>query len=485
MPIVNNIDLGKILTQAAQLNRYKLDAEERRHKMEMDRRQQELVNKVVAAQRRVFQAKTPEARESAEAELGSLDAARLAKIRSDRRAEEDQVLGVARKRRELSIDQNLAGARLMKDVLPGVVQQTPAGPQVNLPALFQATGRMTQMAQQGIVAPEQAQRLQDMFRDAAGMAKQIQASGGYLPPDQLQSINERQQKISGQVQDLLAGADQGIEMFGDPEKRKRFQSDLEKIAGRAAEISGDVKAVDYEYAIENQPEAVEQARRELSEAKMSRAKAAGRTIVIKEGQQYDPVTRGARTAFHKDAFAAQAMLSNLKAIDINKASEFQTIQAGAKAAGARILDAFGVLEKIAGAPAVEFLGARRVFREKVDRVFNQYRREVTGAQAAFVELERLKDSIMNADLGPTELKASYEAFVKEMERIDRIRRRVLRKGFNVSDPEAFGRAIDEEYLKDRGASYAEDVEPIIKDLRSRNPDITDEEIERNLETLGL
>ena len=221
----------------------------------------------------------------------------------------------------------------------------------------------------------------------------------------------------------------------------------------------------------------------MQEARLSRAKAAGTTVVNRMGQKYDPATRGARTAFQKDEMASLAMLSNLKAIDIGQAAEFQTVQSEVKRGVLNAVDALGLIKE--GTPESEWLGMRRVFREKIDRVFNQYRREVTGAQAAFVELERLKDSILNADLRPSELRASYRSFVDEMERVDRIRRRVLRKGFNVSDPESFGQSMDAEYARDRGVDYAQDIEPIIMDLRKRNPDISDQEIDNTLETLGF
>jgi hypothetical protein len=477
-PLVQQFDLAKIFLQAQQAtaNRQRLEAN--REALERQRRQEAFAQKVQQAQARVFQAQTPQARQQAEADLGLLDSERLANIRAERRTQEAHDLEQSRKRRELTIDRNLAGAQVMEEMLPAAIVNTEAGPQVDIGALFGATSRMSQMAQQGLVDKAQAARMQQLFRQA----RQATARGaqGMLTGEQMA---EEMRGVAGGVQELLAGAKQGVELFGDPDKRQRFQAQLEQIGGRAFEIAGGEN--DYEWQVKNNPEAVSQARSEIEASKLARAKATAPRFVIREGQEYDPVTKGARTKLQKDMFASQSMLSNLKSIDIERAGEFQTIQAGAKAAGAKILDAFGVLRQLGGASATEFIGGRRVFREKINRVFNSYRQQITGAAASFTELERLKNSIMNTDLGPEELKASYEAFVSEIERLDRIRRRVLRKGINISDPESFGIAIDEEYARDKGISYDEDVAPVIEDLRRRNPGISDEEIERNLEVLGL
>ena len=483
MPFVQNIDLAKVLQGAQALSRMRMDKEQHElavndyhRQVELARKQQEMAVKVRQAQAKVMQAQQPEARQEAISELQALSPETAISTQEQIQGLETKQQTLASKRRDLKISQSLKGAEAMQQLLPNAVQQTDVGPQVDIRNLFAATSRMQQLAQVGIVDQGQADAMSSLFNRARQAT--IAGAQGQLTGEQLAA---EMQGVASDVGAMLEGAQQGIELLGDPEKRARFNAELEQIGGRAFELAGGEN--DYEWQVRNNPEAITQARKEMQEARLSRAKAAGTTIVNRMGQEYDPATRGARTAFQKDELASLAMLSNLKAIDVSKAAEFQTVQAGVKRSVLNAVDALGLIKE--GTPQDEWLGMRRVFREKIDRVFNQYRREVTGAQAAFVELERLKDSILNADLRPSELRASYRSFVEEIERVDRIRRRVLRKGFNVSDPESFGQAMDAEYARDRGVDYAQDIEPVIADLRRRNPKITDQEIDNTLEALGF
>jgi len=93
----------------------------------------------------------------------------------------------------------------------------------------------------------------------------------------------------------------------------------------------------------------------------------------------------------------------------------------------------------------EFLGKRRAYLEQVAQSFNAYRKEITGAAAAVQELEDLKKATLNADLGPTEFKASLDLLEKKVRRSRAIKRKFLREGIDVGDPR-FGPRFYQEYF---------------------------------------
>lgn len=62
------------------------------------------------------------------------------------------------------------------------------------------------------------------------------------------------------------------------------------------------------------------------------------------------------------------------------------------------------------------LASRTKFINSIEQFFNQYRKEITGAAASVQELDRLKKSMLNADMSPTEFQAAYQQFVKTAQR---------------------------------------------------------------------
>jgi len=74
------------------------------------------------------------------------------------------------------------------------------------------------------------------------------------------------------------------------------------------------------------------------------------------------------------------------------------------------------LEQATGEDLVAFNSEAREVFEDTQQVFNSYRKEITGAAAAAIELERLKDSLLNGDLAPAEAFASYKNLVQRFER---------------------------------------------------------------------
>ena len=78
----------------------------------------------------------------------------------------------------------------------------------------------------------------------------------------------------------------------------------------------------------------------------------------------------------------------------------------------------------------DFLKRRTKFVTGVERLFNAYRKEITGAAAAVQELDRLKQSFINADMSPSQFEAAFEGYQDELRRSIRLRNRLLREGLD-------------------------------------------------------
>jgi len=76
---------------------------------------------------------------------------------------------------------------------------------------------------------------------------------------------------------------------------------------------------------------------------------------------------------------------------------------------------------------------RTQFVTGVEQLFNAYRKEITGAAAAVQELDRLKKSFINMDMSPTQFEAAFAQYSGELKRSMRIRRRLLREGFDLRE----------------------------------------------------
>lgn len=74
------------------------------------------------------------------------------------------------------------------------------------------------------------------------------------------------------------------------------------------------------------------------------------------------------------------------------------------------------------------LGGRRAFTQNINRLFNAYRKNITGAQATMNEIEFLKKAMLNENLGPAEFEAAYTEYRSELARSQRLKRKILREG---------------------------------------------------------
>jgi len=122
-----------------------------------------------------------------------------------------------------------------------------------------------------------------------------------------------------------------------------------------------------------------------------------------------------------------ARLAIAEAADItsDKINKFMSAKGRVKATvgkGLDFLSGFGgeeataALENLTGEDLVAFSAEARTMFEDVEQVFAKFRKEITGAQAAAIELERLKVATLNRDLPPAQAIASLQNLVQRFER---------------------------------------------------------------------
>lgn len=93
----------------------------------------------------------------------------------------------------------------------------------------------------------------------------------------------------------------------------------------------------------------------------------------------------------------------------------------------------------------EFLKGRTEFVTKTERLFNAYRKEITGAAAAVQELDRLKKSFLNVDQSPSEFEATLDSYQAELKRTVRLRNKLIREGLDPRSPQG-GAMLDNAFL---------------------------------------
>jgi len=71
-------------------------------------------------------------------------------------------------------------------------------------------------------------------------------------------------------------------------------------------------------------------------------------------------------------------------------------------------------ENVAGYNPIDFAAESRVVFEDLEKFFNKYRQEITGAAAAVAELQKLRKAILSGDLPPAQAKASLDSLINEI-----------------------------------------------------------------------
>jgi len=99
-----------------------------------------------------------------------------------------------------------------------------------------------------------------------------------------------------------------------------------------------------------------------------------------------------------------------------------------------------------GEEGKDFLSGRRAFIERIERFFNMYRKEITGAQAVMKELDMLRESVINKEMSPDEFEASYNRFMDDAKTALELKSELMQKGFSGKE---LGKKIDELFFTRR------------------------------------
>lgn len=162
--------------------------------------------------------------------------------------------------------------------------------------------------------------------------------------------------------------------------------------------------------------------------------------VMVEGKQ--PLTKASQNVAQKEVMNMQDMLGRTNTLIDQFNRDYLTYGGKLRAYTSKEAEKLGLrLSK----KDSEFLGKRRVFIQGVERMFNVYRQEITGAAASVAELDRLKQSMLNADMSPTEFEAAAKSYLSELQRGIRLRNKFLREGIDVSD-ETGGKLYDRQFM---------------------------------------
>lgn len=132
-------------------------------------------------------------------------------------------------------------------------------------------------------------------------------------------------------------------------------------------------------------------------------------------------------------------LANLDALANDYQSSYLTYGGAAEAALGHVLSKSGM-----DLPGwlKDATAGRRKFTQGVEQVFNQYRHDITGAQAALQEMKNLRGSMLNKNLSPAEFEASFHQYRELLTRINKIEMQALQEGLKPGT-KAFGQRVDE------------------------------------------
>lgn len=189
-------------------------------------------------------------------------------------------------------------------------------------------------------------------------------------------------------------------------------------------------------------------------------KSSGTTINVNTGEKRQGLTKPTRNKIQKDLDALLTTKELLKGVAENFDPESLTYKGQGMAFLERMGDKLGVPE-ITGTKRLE---KQTEFFNSVNKVFNAYRKDITGAAASIQELESLKKAVFNTDQGPAEFRASYKAFVDAMNRAVSIKQELLGKGLSLNSDE-FSNELDRRFLGDDTA----DTPQVAPPRRATNP----------------
>ena len=143
----------------------------------------------------------------------------------------------------------------------------------------------------------------------------------------------------------------------------------------------------------------------------------------------------------QDSLTTQSTtMATLDALHTMYDPEFMTYKSDATAFASKVKEKFG---GDLDAAEKDHLTRKTKFTTQLNRMFNAYRKEITGAAAAVKEMKDLKNSLINEDMSATEYEAAYQSLRDEVSRTMRIKNKLLREGYSGKD---LGEQIDNAFL---------------------------------------
>ncbi|MEO1503178.1 MAG: hypothetical protein AAFU68_03020 [Pseudomonadota bacterium] len=110
----------------------------------------------------------------------------------------------------------------------------------------------------------------------------------------------------------------------------------------------------------------------------------------------------------------------------------------------------------------EMLTRRTDMVIRVGQAFNAYRKAITGAAAAVQELDQLKRTYINEDMGPTQFRAALTALKRMAQKDLRIKSDLARAGISQGDP-SFMSEFNRRWIQDAGGGAESRYQQLIDD----------------------
>lgn len=185
----------------------------------------------------------------------------------------------------------------------------------------------------------------------------------------------------------------------------------------------------------------------------------GTTVTTVGGKDKSGLERSTKTGIQKDIASGEEILSRFKRL--GEVAGIDSTTGKLSPEGQKMFTLAGRVNEtvtnwqdyldlpdwvpvIGGKPAPEaiaFLKKRKTMSTSAAQLFNEYRKDITGAAAAIAELNRLEKAFVNEKMGPSEFEAVYTETVEMLTRIRDVRVELLQRGIDPKTP-AGGAALD-------------------------------------------
>lgn len=135
----------------------------------------------------------------------------------------------------------------------------------------------------------------------------------------------------------------------------------------------------------------------------------------------------------QEVISTERTLGALADLKTEYKPEYLTYGGAAKGAAGHVIGKAG----FDGGDVTAFGAERKAWTQKLDRVFNQYKKQITGAAASAQEMQQIRDSIANSDMSPQEFTAAMTSLEQSLAIDMAIHKRILSQypGIGMDTPE--------------------------------------------------